>query len=292
MAERLVREAHSIALELGYDVPSLDDFLVGDPTTAAVATGSHDAVRADRPAADPARPTTVERARRRHRRRGTRRGGDFRPAAAGSRTRLTESRLSRVARVKPAQITEELNDVWRLVVGYAKQETTAPLRGIANFARCGFIGMTCFAIGSGFAALAILRALQDGDQRSVDGNLVLRAVSRAASSGCAIVLALAMRSVGAHTVEDRRQGRRQVTTAEAPRITRDDIETKLRQLKGDAEDVAGAQKSNGIDSRRRRRRGRARARRTSSAGARVRSGRRSWRSAASNAAASGDVGVP
>ncbi|MEY2397309.1 MAG: hypothetical protein QOJ00_483 [Actinomycetota bacterium] len=37
-----------------------------------------------------------------------------------------------------------------------------------------------------------------------------------------------------------------MTTAEAPRITRDDIETKLRQLKGDAEEVAGAQKNNGL----------------------------------------------
>ncbi len=38
-----------------------------------------------------------------------------------------------------------------------------------------------------------------------------------------------------------------MTTAEVPRITRDDIETKLRQLKGDAEDLAGGvQKSNGI----------------------------------------------
>lgn len=37
-----------------------------------------------------------------------------------------------------------------------------------------------------------------------------------------------------------------MSTAEAPRITRDDIETKLRQLKGDAEEVAGAQKTNGI----------------------------------------------
>jgi LPXTG-motif cell wall-anchored protein len=37
-----------------------------------------------------------------------------------------------------------------------------------------------------------------------------------------------------------------VTTAEAPRITREDIETKLRQLKGDAEEVGNAQKTNGI----------------------------------------------
>ncbi len=38
-----------------------------------------------------------------------------------------------------------------------------------------------------------------------------------------------------------------MTTAEAPRISRNDIETKMRQLKGDAEDIAGGvQKSNGI----------------------------------------------
>ena len=37
-----------------------------------------------------------------------------------------------------------------------------------------------------------------------------------------------------------------MTTAEAPRITREDIETKLRQLKGDAEEVTNAQKKNGI----------------------------------------------
>ena len=37
-----------------------------------------------------------------------------------------------------------------------------------------------------------------------------------------------------------------MTTAEAPRITREDIETKLRQLKGDTEEVAQAQKTNGL----------------------------------------------
>ena len=37
-----------------------------------------------------------------------------------------------------------------------------------------------------------------------------------------------------------------MTTAEAPRITREDIETKLRQLKGDTEEVAKEQKTNGI----------------------------------------------
>jgi hypothetical protein len=37
-----------------------------------------------------------------------------------------------------------------------------------------------------------------------------------------------------------------VTTAEAPRITRDEIETKIRHLKGEAEDIAAVPKANGI----------------------------------------------
>ena len=37
-----------------------------------------------------------------------------------------------------------------------------------------------------------------------------------------------------------------MTTAEAPRITREDIETKLRQLKGDTDEVVEANKTNGI----------------------------------------------
>jgi hypothetical protein len=37
-----------------------------------------------------------------------------------------------------------------------------------------------------------------------------------------------------------------VTTAEAPRITREDIETKLRQLKGDTDEAVDANKTSGI----------------------------------------------
>lgn len=74
-----------------------------------------------------------------------------------------------MARVKPAQITDELNDIWRLVVGYAKQETISPLRGVARFMQWGFAGMICFAIAAAFAALAILRGLQY-ETRLGDGN--------------------------------------------------------------------------------------------------------------------------
>ena len=97
-----------------------------------------------------------------------------------------------MARAKPSQITDELNDVWRLVVGYAKQETAAPLRGVLAFIRYGLLGMICFAIGSGFAALAIIRALQS--ETTLDGNwsFVPYLVS---IIGCTILLGLAVRSV-------------------------------------------------------------------------------------------------
>lgn len=37
-----------------------------------------------------------------------------------------------------------------------------------------------------------------------------------------------------------------MTTAEAPRITREDIETKLRQLKGDTDEVVEQNKTSGL----------------------------------------------
>ena len=102
-----------------------------------------------------------------------------------------------MARVRPAEMTKELNDIWRLVVGYTKQETIAPLRGILNFMRYGFMGMTLFAIGAGFAALAIIRGLQTETGDALDGNWSF-VPYLASIVGSAVVGALAIRSV-AHT---------------------------------------------------------------------------------------------
>ena len=99
-----------------------------------------------------------------------------------------------MARLKPAEITEELSDVWRLIVGYTKQETAAPLRGIVNFARFGFMAMTGFAIAAGFASLAVVRALQTETGDALHGNWSF--VPYIASiGGTGIVLAFAIRSV-------------------------------------------------------------------------------------------------
>ncbi len=99
-----------------------------------------------------------------------------------------------MARVKPAQITDELNDVWRLVVGYAKQETISPLRGALRFMQFGFAGMICFAIAAGFGALAILRGVQT--ETVLRGNGWQSAIAYLiAIAGCGIVIGLAIRSV-------------------------------------------------------------------------------------------------
>jgi Na+/H+ antiporter NhaC len=99
-----------------------------------------------------------------------------------------------VARAKPTQITQELNDIWRLVVGYAKQETAAPLRGVLTFVRFGLLGMICFALGGAFAALATLRGLQT--ETVLDGNGWQSAVAYFITVVvCAVVLGLAVRSV-------------------------------------------------------------------------------------------------
>jgi uncharacterized membrane protein len=74
-----------------------------------------------------------------------------------------------MARVRPAEITEELNDVWRLVVGYTKQEAVAPLRGIGAFMRWGVVGMVLFALGTGFGVMAIVRALETETDTALTG---------------------------------------------------------------------------------------------------------------------------
>lgn len=76
-----------------------------------------------------------------------------------------------MARVRPAELTEELNEVWRLVVGYTKQETKAPLRGIGSFMRNGIIGMVLFAIGTGFGAVAVVRGMQTQQVFTLTGYL-------------------------------------------------------------------------------------------------------------------------
>jgi uncharacterized protein YacL len=68
-------------------------------------------------------------------------------------------------RKKPVQ---HVNDLKELVVGYAKQETVAPLKSLGRYVQRAALAMILCGIGFVFGLLAILRGLQSID--ALDGN--------------------------------------------------------------------------------------------------------------------------
>jgi hypothetical protein len=62
------------------------------------------------------------------------------------------------AKTKP--IPEILQELWELLLGYARQETIEPLSNLGRYLKFGFTGALLLAIGTFFLALSALRALQ------------------------------------------------------------------------------------------------------------------------------------
>ena len=67
----------------------------------------------------------------------------------------------------PQQTVRELKD---LVVAYAKQETTDPLKGLARYVGWGLAGALLMGTGIGFLAIGLLRALEDNRGWLFHGN--------------------------------------------------------------------------------------------------------------------------
>lgn len=61
-------------------------------------------------------------------------------------------------------------DLWELVVAYAKQETTDPLKGLGRWLSYGAGGSTLIAVGVLLLTMALLRALQTETGDLFDGN--------------------------------------------------------------------------------------------------------------------------
>ena len=57
------------------------------------------------------------------------------------------------------------------MLGYAKQETLGPIRGLGRFVLFGLVGSTFLAVGLAVLLLAGLRALQDETGTTFAGNL-------------------------------------------------------------------------------------------------------------------------
>jgi hypothetical protein len=67
----------------------------------------------------------------------------------------------------PQQSVRELKD---LVVAYAKQETTEPLKGVGRYVGFGLLGALLIGTGVGFFAVGLLRAMQSNRGWAVHGN--------------------------------------------------------------------------------------------------------------------------
>lgn len=63
----------------------------------------------------------------------------------------------------PKSPTENVQEVFDLVKGYAIQETATPLQGVGRYLKFGLPGAIFLGIGFFFLALAALRGLQEVD---------------------------------------------------------------------------------------------------------------------------------
>jgi hypothetical protein len=63
-----------------------------------------------------------------------------------------------------------LSELWQLIVGYLKQETVQPLRGLAAFVVFGMIGAASMAIGFAVLGIGLLRFFQIETSTHLVGN--------------------------------------------------------------------------------------------------------------------------
>ena len=57
-------------------------------------------------------------------------------------------------------LPETLQDLWDLLVAYAKQETVDPLRNLGRYVGFGLAGMALLTLGTFFLGMSLLRFLQ------------------------------------------------------------------------------------------------------------------------------------
>jgi hypothetical protein len=117
---------------------------------------------------------------------GSSNGGSSGGSSGGSRapSAMLSQASQRIRQINPnaakASTTSGISGVKELgamAVAYAKQETVAPLKGLARYAAFGFAAAVCFSTGLFLLALGSLRAIQaatgavDSDRGGFDGSL-------------------------------------------------------------------------------------------------------------------------
>jgi hypothetical protein len=76
-----------------------------------------------------------------------------------------------VADTDRSAVPSTIQELWQLLVAYARQETIGPLKGIGRYLGYGVGGALLVAIGVILLALAGLRALQTETGSTFTGNL-------------------------------------------------------------------------------------------------------------------------
>lgn len=96
----------------------------------------------------------------------------------------------------------QAQDLWQLVVGYAKQETLDPIKGLGRFVGYGLAGALCGSLGVVLLLLGGLRLLQTETGSAFEGRrtfipyLIVLVVSGGLAAG-------ALRSIGRGQRKDR-----------------------------------------------------------------------------------------
>jgi len=75
-----------------------------------------------------------------------------------------------VAQTEDRNVVGRGQDVWELLVAYAKQETVEPLRGLGRWIGFGAGGSVLIATGISLLLLSVLRALQTETGTTFTGN--------------------------------------------------------------------------------------------------------------------------
>ncbi|HET7487357.1 MAG TPA: hypothetical protein VFJ85_05465 [Acidimicrobiales bacterium] len=97
------------------------------------------------------------------------------------------------------------NELWDLIVGYAKQETIEPLKGLRRFVARGVIGSFALTFGLLLWLLALLRALQTETGSTFTGHWSwVPYLLTAFAAG--VVAILAVRAIGSAKRRARRTG--------------------------------------------------------------------------------------
>lgn len=104
----------------------------------------------------------------------------------------TQSKPTRPAAPSDGGFVADVQDLWKLVVAYFKQETIEPVKGLGRYVGYGLAGSLAVGLGGLLLVLGLLRLLQTETGGAFDGNwsvvpylitLVVAAAATAAAVG-------------------------------------------------------------------------------------------------------------